>query len=829
MINNRIVEISTEKQSDCKGESKMNEKIKAPYQNAALSINERVEDLIGRMTPLEKVCQLSCSYAYGGNIDFEGELQAGIGHVGMSNGTMTMESNAQLVNSVQKYLVEKTRLGIPAIFHVETLNGGSLAEATTYPIPIGLAASWDTENVHQMGVQIRKEMTATGQKMALAPVLDISRDPRWGRMGETYGECPTLTSAMGTAYISGIQGDNLLNGMAACAKHFLGYAASEGGLNMSGAHIGNRELKEVYAKPFAAVIQKAGLKGVMNCYLAVDGEPVTSSKKYLSDLLRGELGFNGVVVADYGSVDKLYDVYGMAEDKAKAGEMALSAGLDTETPRRICLNDTFVERLEKGEIPMEVVDTPLRRALTLKFELGLFENPYVDLENAKEVYYDKTHREKSYELACKSMTLLKNENNILPLKNKTKIVVIGPSADNYRALFGGYTYPAFYEGMRNVLIGLSNSMGLEGVEMQEGQKAFLEAMASQMPEVEKLIEINYPGVSSIYEAVKEKAIQIFPESEVKFEKGCGYLDADRTGFAKVCKLAEESDVVLFVCGGRNGSSDGCTMGENVDTSNIGLPGLQEELAKELIATNTPVIVVHLDGKPLSSVWAKEHAAAILEAWHPGQLGAQAIADTLFGMNNPCGKLPVTAVRHAGQIPIYAEQNRGSGVSGRGMGNNNITQGYVDEPGFPLYPFGYGISYTDFTISNFNISTEEIASDGQVIVSCSVTNTGSLAGDEIVQLYFVDKLASVVRPNKELAGFARVTLNPGESKTVEITFAADQTAFIGNDQQWRVEAGEIELLLGNSSDNLKSAGTVTILDTRVIENGGRTYFGEAVCR
>lgn len=807
----------------------MKENMKLPYQDATLSVKERVEDLINRMTPLEKVCQLSCAYAYGGTIDMEGDLKAGIGHVGMSSGTMTIEGNGELVNSVQKYLVENTRLGIPAIFHVETLNGGSIAQATTYPIPLGLAASWDTEKVYQMGEQIRKEMTASGQRMALAPVLDISRDPRWGRMGETYGESPTLTSAMGTAYISGIQGDDLAKGMSACAKHFLGYAASEGGLNMSGAHIGNRELKEVYAKPFAAVIQKAGLKGVMNCYLAVDGEPITGSKKYLTDLLRNELGFDGVVVADYGSVDKLCDVFGMAEDKAKAGEMALAAGLDTETPRRICLNDTFIERLVKGEMEVEVVDTPLRRTLTLKFELGLFENPYVDLERMKEVYHDENHRKKSYELACESMTLLKNENDILPLNNKTKIAVIGPCADNFRALFGGYTYPAFYEGMRDMLTGLSQSMGLQGVEAQESQKAYLESMVSQMPEVEILIENNYPGVLSIYEAVKDKANQIFPETEVKFAKGCGYLDMDRTGFAEARRLAEESDVILYVCGGRNGSNDGCTMGENVDTSNIGLPGMQEELAKELIGTDTPVIVVHLDGKPLSSVWVKGHAAAILEAWHPGQVGAQAIADTLFGINNPCGKLPVTAVRHAGQVPIYAELSRGSGVSGRGMGNNKITQGYVEEPGFPLYPFGYGISYTDFTISDYKLSSEEMASDGQVIVSCSVTNTGSLAGDEIVQLYFVDKWASVVRPNKELAGFIRVALNPGESKTVEITFSADQTAFIGSDQEWWVEAGEIELLLGDSSDNLQTAGTVEIMDSRVIEKGIRTYFGAAVCR
>lgn len=800
-------------------------KIKA-YQDATLSIKERVEDLIARMTPLEKACQLSSAYAYGGNVDMDADLKDGIGHVGMSSGTMTMEGNGELVNSIQKYLIENTRLGIPAIIHVETLNGASIAEATSYPIPIGLAASWDTEGVYQMASQIKDEMTASGLKMALAPVIDICRDPRWGRMGETYGENPTLTSAMGSAYISGIQGDNPKNGMAACAKHFLGYGASEGGLNMAGAHLGNRELREVHAKPFAAAIQDANLIGVMNCYLALDGEPVTGSSKYLTQLLRDELGFNGVVVADYGSVDKLSDVFEIAKDKAEAGEMALKAGLDTETPRRICLNDTFVERLEKGEISMEVVDQALRRTLRLKFQLGLFENPYVDLDKMKEVYQKEDHKGKSYELACKTMTLLKNENKILPLRNKKKIAVIGPGADNYRALFGGYAYPAFYEGMRNMLIGLSKTMGLQGVEAQQSQKAFLETMVAKMPEVEKTIEMNYPGITNIYEGIKEKAEELFSESEVRFERGCDYLSTDQLGFEKALEIAKDSDLVLYICGGKNGSSDGCTMGENVDTSNIGLPGVQEELAKELLKTGTPMVVVHLDGKPLSSTLLKEEAAAILEAWHPGQLGAQAIADTLFGINNPCGKLPVTAVRHAGQIPIYAEQHRGSGATGRGSGNNNITQGYVDEAGFPLYPFGYGISYTHFSISDLKLSSEEIDSHGQTLVSCKVTNTGDIIGDEVVQLYFVDKLASFTRPNKELAGFKRVTLIPGESKIVEFTFSADQTAFVGKDHQWIVEAGEVDLLLGNSCENLERVGTVRITDTRVVKKGKRTYYSGA---
>ncbi len=793
------------------------------YRNPALPVEERVEDLMGRMTLREKVLQLTCVYGYGGMIDMS-QLGDGIGQVGMSCGKMTPEENVELVNAVQKYLTEETRLGIPALFHVETLNGGSLAQATTYPIPLGLAASFDDGLVNEMGGQIRSEMVATGQKMALAPVLDISRDPRWGRQCETYGECPTLTAAMGSAYISGIQGDAGSEGMSACAKHFLGYSASEGGLNMSGAHIGPRELQEVYAKPFAAAIQNAGLKGVMNCYLAVDGEPVVGMKKYLTDLLRGELGFEGLVVADYCSIDKLSDTFGVAKDVAEAGAMALEAGLDVETPLRTCMNDEFIRRVETGEIPVELVDTALRRHLKLKFELGLFEHPYADMEAVKRTYRSKAHSDTAYRLACESMVLLKNEDGILPLRDKKRIAVIGPNADALRPLFGSYTYPSFYTGMRNVLVGSAQSMGQEGVEAQEEQKKFLQQMVSRMPEVEELIRGDYPDAESVLAAVTKAAPS---DMQIDYARGCDNLDEDESGFAEALEKAASSDVILYVCGGRNGSDDGCTMGENVDACNIGLPGCQDKLMRVLGETGKPLVIVHMDGRSLSSVWAVEHAAAILEAWHPGQRGAQAVADTLFGVNNPGGKLPVTALRHAGQVPVYAEQPRGSGVLGRGRGNNNITQGYVDEPGFPLYPFGFGLSYTDFEIADCRVSGTEIASDGSVDVSCRVTNTGGTAGSEVIQLYFTDKMASVIRPNKELAGFVRVTLQPGESREVRFRFYADESAFLDRQFRWTVEAGDVELLMGNSSANLVSAGTVRVTDSAQFAHGRRHYFAECV--
>lgn len=791
------------------------------YKNPALPVSERVEDLMGRMTLREKVMQLTCVYGFGGMIDFS-EFTDGIGQIGMSNGTQTIEGNVELVNRVQKTLVEETRLGIPAIFHVETLNGGSLAGATTYPIPLGLAASFDDGLVHEMASQIRSEMVASGQKMALAPVLDVSRDPRWGRQGETYGESPTLTSVMGCAYISGMQGGLGKDGMSACAKHFLGYAASEGGINMAGAHIGAREFREVYAKPFAAAIDKADLRGVMNCYLAVDGEPVTGTRKYLTDLLRGELGFKGVVVADYGSIDKLYDVFHVTKDYADAGARALSAGVDVETPRRICLNDEFISRVESGEIPMEVIDTALRRHLTLKFELGLFEHPYADLASAKKLCQSTQHIATAYKLASEAMTLLKNENNILPLRDQKRIAVIGPNADDARALFGGYTYPAFYEGMRSILLGVSQSMGLEGVEGSDEQVASLKQMLSALPEVRDLIRRDYPGAKTVLEAIREAAPA---GTQVLYARGCGNLEMDDSGFAKAIDAARDSEVILYVCGGQNGSADGCTMGENVDACSIGLAGSQEALLRTLIETGKPVVVIHMDGRPLSSVFAAEHAAAILEAWHPGQMGSQAIADTIFGKNNPGGKLPVTVVRHAGQVPIYAEQNRGSGVLGRGLSNNNITQGYVDEPGFPLYPFGHGLSYTSFELTDYKVSAKEMTSDGSVTVSCKVKNTGKTAGAEVIQLWFTDKTASVVRPNKELAGFVRVELQPGEYKEVGFQFFADETALFDSALRWAVEAGEVELFIGNSYGNLTSVGTVNVTTSKQLENGRRHYFAE----
>lgn len=782
------------------------------YKNSNLSTVERVKDLMSKMTIEEKVSQLTSAYAYGGNVDMT-QLELGIGHIGMSSGTMTVEGNVELVNKIQKYLIEETRLGIPAIFHVETLNGGSLTKATTYPIPLGLASSFNSEAVQKMAECISAEMVATGQRMALAPVVDIARDPRWGRIGETYGESPTLTGALGAAYAKGIQGTDLKKNMSCCPKHFVGYAAGEGGLNIAGAHMGQRELREVHSKPFQAMINEAKITGVMNCYLAIDGDPMVSNREALTELLREQMGFEGAVIADYGSIDKLFEVFNITKDEVEAGVMALSAGLDLETPSRKCMNDELVERVKAGKVDEKIINLALERNLTLKFDLGLFENPFADLEKTKLVYQSDEAIELSYNLCCEGTVMLRNENDILPLKNIKKIAIIGPNGNNFRGLFGGYTYPAFYEGMRNTISGISKSMGLEGVTANNSQKTMLEQMLSQMPEVETLIKNNYKDIKTVFEGIKSKAHECDKDIEVRFSMGCDYLTHDKSGFREAIELAKSSDVVIFACGGKNGSAEGSTMGENVDDCYVGLPGIQEELAKELKLTGVPIVMLHLDGRPLSSVWASEEADAIIEAWHPGQVGGKAIADMIFGDVAPSGKLAITTVRHEGQIPIYAEQHRGNGMTGKGRTNSSIASGYLQDTGHPLYAFGFGKTYTTFKISDIEINKREILSNESVKISLNVTNIGEREGTEVVQLYVSDLISNKVRPIKELCGFKRVTLEQNETKNVEFELFADQLAIWLKEEKWVVEEGEIEVLIGNSSDNLEHVGIVNIKDSR----------------
>lgn len=793
------------------------------YKDPARPIKERAESLLEQMTLEEKLAQMGCVMAAMGFFvgDKEEMLKDGIGQISLLSGSFTKQMNVDIVNTTQKFLTENTRLGIPAMFHVETLSGAQSAGATTYPIPVGLASSFDPPMIEKMTANIREEMNALRMKLAFAPVMDVARDPRWGRTCETYGENPTLCSAMSVAYVKGLQGDDLLEGVAATAKHFVGYAMGEGGMNIAGAHIGPRELREIYAKPFDAAIHLAKLEAVMNAYHVIDGMPIAGSRRIFYDMLRGELGFEGLTVSDYGSIEKLHDVYHVAADNTEAGIMALQAGMEAETPGRVCFNDGLRQAVQDGRVDIKIIDNAVRKTLSLKLRLGLFENPYADLEKVNAVFQNPKALDDTHKLACESMVLLKNEGNLLPLDTQKykKIVVIGPNADTLRVMFGGYSVAGVHEML---LLNMTGSGGgAEGVAMSEEAKARAQGMISRLPSMDQVMS-GYTEIQTVADAIKKA----FANTEITIAQGCEILGTDKSGFDAAVKAASESELAILVVGGKNGSGAGCSMGENVDSTSVGLPGVQEDLIQSVQAVQKNIIVIHMDGRPLSSVWTAENVPAIIETWHPGQCGAAAIADVLTGKYNPGGKLPITAVRDAGQIPIYADQLRGSGMTGRGLSNSPIQSGYIDQTGSPLYPFGHGLSYTDFALDCMEITAPDVAPGGEVEVFVDVTNIGGRFGEEVVQLYYTDTEASMVRPAQDLAGFIRVPLAPGERKRIRFAMQASQFAFLDNDMNWKVEKGEIEMKIGFSSTDIRLTSRFFINDDAYLPTSERGYYAHA---
>jgi beta-glucosidase len=459
--------------------------------------------------------------------------------------------------------------------------------------------------------------------------------------------------------------------------------------------------------------------------------------------------------------------------------------------------------------------------LSLKFKLGLFENPYANMAEMNAVYQNKDALETAYQLAAESIVLLKNENNLLPLSpdKYKKVAIIGPNGDTLRTLFGGYSLVGVLEMLLLNMQG--HSQAAEGIEMSEEMKAQAQAIASRLPSPEQVMRMNYPGILTVTDALREA----LNGAEVIATTGCDIMGTDKSGFDRAKQVAGESEIAILVVGGKNGSGEGCSMGENVDASSVGLPGVQEDLIKAVHEVNKNLIVVHMDGRPLSSVWVVENVPAIIEAWHPGQCGAKAIADVLTGKYTPGGKLAITAVRDAGQIPIYADQLRGSGTTGRGIGNSTIESGYVDQTGKPLYPFGYGLSYTTFALDHLEISKQTVAPTDTVEILLNVTNTGDAWGEEVVQLYYSDVCASMVRPAQDLAGFARVRLLPGETKQVRFVVKASQFAFLDKDMKWKVEKGEIEVRVGVSSTDIRLTGSFEISDDSYLPTSERGYYAE----
>ncbi len=757
------------------------------HMDSALPVEARVNALVAEMTLEEKVAQLGSYWVYelltGMNYapeKVEKLLHNGIGQITRVGGSSNLRPAevAALANQLQKYLIENTRLGIPAVIHEECCSGYMTRGATVFPQAIGVASTWDPELVEAMGDVIRRQMRAVGAHHALAPVLDIARDARWGRVEETFGEDPYLTARLGVAYIKGIQGDDLKRGIAATGKHFVGYSMSEGGMNWAPPHLSWRELREVYLFPFEAAIREAKLASIMNAYHELDGIPCGSSKELLTDLLRDEWGFDGTVVSDYFAVNMLLEYHHVARSKGEAAHMALDAGIDVELPKTDCFGDPLLEAAARGDVPMALIDRAVRRVLEQKFALGVFENPYVDAEAV--VFDTPAQRQFAREIAQKSIVLLKNEGDLLPLsKQLGSIAVIGPNADSVRNLFGDYAYPAHMEML---------------IEARTQDNMFNQPLPDDIQNAEDFI----PAIS-ILSAVKA---QVSDSTRVVYARGCDITDPSTAGFAEAVEAARQAQIALVVVGDKAGLADACTSGEARDRAVLTLPGVQADLVKAIYDTGTPIVLVLINGRPVSLEWIADSVPAIVEAWFPSEEGANAVADVLFGDATPGGKLPITFPRTVGQIPIFYG-HRPSGGRSHWKGN------YVETSASPLYPFGYGLSYTRFAFSNLRIDPAIVSTGDEVTVQVDVTNVGARSGDEVVQLYTHQEVQHITRPVKELRAFKRISLEPQQTKTVTFRLAVNQLAFYNRENDYVVEPGTVDVMVGSSSQDIHCSGAFEI--------------------
>ncbi|NGN67783.1 glycosyl hydrolase [Streptomyces sp. A7024] len=774
------------------------------WQDPALPVLDRVDALLAEMTLAEKVAQLGSRwignglvhtsgdadgearslnvapleevFAEPGNVPLDEAARDGLGHLTRMYGSRPVtvaEGSAELVRS-QHTVQRGNRLGIPALVHEECLTGFNTYGATVYPAAIAWGATFDPDLVGRLGAALGRDLSAVGVHQGLAPVLDVVRDYRWGRVEETMGEDPYLVSMLGAAYVSGLE----RAGVIATLKHFAGYSASRGGRNHGPAPIGRRELMDVMLPPFETAIAVGGARSVMNSYSEVDGVPAGIDSWLLTDLLRGDWGFEGTVVSDYGAIAFLAAMHGVAADTDHAGVLALGAGIDVELPDTLGFGRHLVERVRQGELPESVVDRAVRRLLTQKAELGLLDadwTPEASVAAAADVDLDSPdNRELARELAERSVVLL-DQGSALPLLGDGRtapgrVAVIGPCADDARTLMGCYAFP-------NHVLPRHPGMGL--------------------------------GVTAptVVDALRAE----LPDAEIVNEPGCDVSGADRSGFTAATGAARGADLCVAVVGDRAGLFGNGTSGEGCDAEDLRLPGVQAELLAELFATGTPVVVVVVSGRPYALGEVHPQAAGLVQAFMPGQEGAAAIAGVLSGRVQPAGKLPVQIPRRPGGQPgTYLEPP---------LGGN--TQGISNIDPTPLFPFGYGRSYTSFAVDDMRVSATEIPTDGEFAVSVRVRNTGDRAGHEVVQLYLRDVLATVTRPARQLAGFAPVRLEPGASTRVEFRVHADRTAFTGRDLRRIVEPGEVEAFVGTSSADLTCRVTVQLTgSTRVVGHDRR---------
>ncbi|MDD5603128.1 MAG: glycoside hydrolase family 3 N-terminal domain-containing protein [Eubacteriales bacterium] len=753
------------------------------YKNPLCTPESRAEDLLSQMTLKEKIAQMRLFKSV--NKDFNGDSFTTKYPYGVGGTYDTDDLNAASINKMQQYMLEKTRLGIPLLMMGESIHGFKCDGATVFPQAIGLGATFDRNLIHDIADTIGTEMRAMGVFVTYAPNLDISRDPRWGRTEENYGEDPYLTSRLGTEYIKALQS----HGVAACPKHYVAHGTPENGINMAPVHAGERELREVMLVPFEAAFIEGGAMCVMPAYSELDGVPVHASRFLLTDLLRNEIGFDGFSISDYGALRLLVTMHHIAKNNLEAGMKALKAGVDMEAPTNCGFGEDFEKAASQGIVDIALIDTAVRRILLCKFRLGLFENPYAD-DNPKKSMHKAKSAILAYKAACESIVLLKNEKSLLPL-NKAEIksiALIGPSAAFPQ--LGDYTARSAYEKAVTLYKALADKIG-GNVRINFAQGCSFGAGSDE--------EIEYAADAA---ASSDVAVLALGDNSC-FHGGVGWGDEGTKGTVTV------------------------TCGEGFDVGSLDLPGRQQELLEKVYSTGTPVILILITGRPYAITWAQDNIPAIIQAWYPGEQGGNALTDILFGYTEPSGRLPISFPRSVGNLPCYYNYK----VSARGYHRKRGTReipgrDYVFDTPEPLYEFGYGLSYTKFEYSNLVVESIFVgdmavpingisASDSalassvlipkgtkiQVHISVTLKNVGLCKGSDVVMLFISDLVCSITPFVRALRGFERVTLMPGKMKKVLFVLGWDDFSFIDGNMKRSVEAGEFKVTIKNLSTTL----------------------------
>jgi beta-xylosidase len=759
--------------------------------------NVLAHDLLSRMTLREKFAQMYSVWLFfhdDGRVTLKlpqfgqrGEsdmdpfevMKDGIGQISRPLGTRPLApiQGIKALNRIQKFLVDHTRLGIPALPHEECLAGVMAQGATLFPSGLNLGSLWDEALVAKVAAMIGDELWSTGSRQGLAPVLDVSRDVRWGRTEETLGEDPYLVACLALAYTDGLQGKD--RKVSATLKHFAGHSFSEGGRNHAPVHIGPRELYDTFLLPFEMVIKNADVGGVLPAYHDIDGIPFHASHTYLTDILRKRWGFKGLVVSDYMAISFLHQDQKVAVDLAEAAALAVNAGIDMELPGFDCFAEGLAQALDRGLIKIDSINQAVRRVLVEKSRLGLFKNPYAN--EGLPVFNSVASGIVASEAAIQSIVLLKN-NGILPLTGSETVALIGPLADERLCMLGGYSFPVH-------LI----SSGLEQHGRYDSQIPTLkEALSSILGDRLRFEK----GCEILRERPRESPV--FP-GDLGLEGNAqkSYVSFDETSIPAAVIAAEKADCIIAAVGDLAGLFLTGTVGEGSDSSSLCLPGVQQKLLEALAATGKPLIVVMFNGRPYNIGQLFGDAAAVLEAWLPGQEGAMAVKRILFGESNPGGKLPVSIPKEAGAMPFYYNYKLKS--AGTPIQNDFGAE----------YPFGFGLSYTTFSLEDFRLQETELAMDGTIILSCKVRNTGEREGDEVIQLYVHDLYASIVRPVRELKGFKRIRLKPGTAAELRFSMPTDILSFTGYDLHRILEPGEYEIMLGTSSRDIVFRQIVTL--------------------